>query len=277
MKKTRILVESAVMIALATVLSLIKPVDLPYGGSVTLASMFPIILISYRYGVGRGLAAGLVYGIIQQLLGINTLSYVSTPQSIIAVILLDYIVAFLVCGLGGMFRKNVKNQAAALTLGSIVVCVLRYICHVISGATVWAGISIPTAAALGYSFIYNATYMLPETIVLVIVACYVGSVVDLSTPLPTRLQKGKTTVAYSLFGALSGVLAAAALICDVVAVFSKLQNAETGEFAITGFSSVNWTFVIIVTAAAVVVCAALLVVREKCFKSNGETETKIEA
>ncbi len=277
MKKTRILVESAVMIALATVLSLIKPVDLPYGGSVTLASMFPIILISYRYGVGRGLAAGLVYGIIQQLLGINTLSYVSTPQSIIAVILLDYIVAFLVCGLGGMFRKTVKNQAAALTLGSIVVCILRYICHVISGATVWAGISIPTAAALGYSFIYNATYMLPETIVLVIVACYVGSVIDLSTPLPTRLQKGKTTVAYSLLGVLSGVLAAAALICDVVAVFSKLQNAETGEFAITGFSSVNWTFVIIVTAAAAVICAALLAVRAKCFKSNGGAHTETNA
>ncbi|MGN1206732.1 MAG: energy-coupled thiamine transporter ThiT, partial [Eubacteriales bacterium] len=58
---TRKLVESALMIALATVLSLLKLADLPYGGSVTLASMLPIILISYRNGLGWGLGTGLAY------------------------------------------------------------------------------------------------------------------------------------------------------------------------------------------------------------------------
>lgn len=272
MKKTRILVESAVMIALATVLSLIKPVDLPYGGSVTLASMFPIILISYRHGIGRGLASGLVYGIIQQLLGMNTLSYFTSAQSIIAVILLDYVVAFLVCGLGGMFKKTIKNQALALSLGSVVVCILRYICHVISGATVWAGISIPTAAALTYSFIYNATYMIPETIVLVFVACYVGSVVDFNAPVPTRLQKGTTTAEANLFGAVSGIVALAALIYDVVAIFGKLQNAETGEFAFGGFAQVNWTSVIIVTAVAIIACVVLSALRANSLKKAENTE-----
>lgn len=69
--KTRALVESAILIALATILSLIKLVDLPYGGSITIASMFPIVILSYRFGLRWGCAAGLVYGIIQQLTGLS--------------------------------------------------------------------------------------------------------------------------------------------------------------------------------------------------------------
>ena len=149
--KTKTLVECAILIAIATVLSLFKLLDLPYGGSITLGSMVPMILLSYRHGLGWGLGSGLAYGVIQQLLGLNTLSWVTTWQSILAVILLDYVVAFAVTGLGGVFRKGVKNQAAALTLGGLLACVLRYICHVISGCTVWAGLSIPTSAALIYS------------------------------------------------------------------------------------------------------------------------------
>ena len=75
-----------------------------------LASMLPIIIIAYRHGTGTGLMAGLVYGIIQQLLGLNTLSYVTTWQSILAVILLDYIVAFLVLGLGGISAAVLKSR-----------------------------------------------------------------------------------------------------------------------------------------------------------------------
>lgn len=166
--RVRVMVECAVMIALSTVLSMIKLIDLPYGGSVTIASMLPVIIISYRHGLGWGLGTGLVHAVIQQLLGLSSLQWVSTWQSILAVVLLDYIIAFMVTGLGGIFRHVVKNQATALSLGTLFVCVLRYLCHVITGATVWAGISIPTKAALIYSLGYNATYMLPETIITVI-------------------------------------------------------------------------------------------------------------
>ncbi|MBP5270198.1 MAG: energy-coupled thiamine transporter ThiT, partial [Clostridia bacterium] len=65
--KTRVMVESAILIAIATVLSLIKIIQLPYGGSVTIAAMLPIIIISYRHGLGWGIASGLVYGVIRQL------------------------------------------------------------------------------------------------------------------------------------------------------------------------------------------------------------------
>ncbi|MBQ8911952.1 MAG: energy-coupled thiamine transporter ThiT [Clostridia bacterium] len=69
------LAEGGVMLALATVLSVFKLADLPYGGSITLASLFPIMLVSYRHGLLFGSMTALLYGVIQQLLGLNTLSY----------------------------------------------------------------------------------------------------------------------------------------------------------------------------------------------------------
>ena len=266
---TRALVESAILIAIGTMLSVIKIAELPYGGSVTVASMLPIVIISYRHGIGRGLVSGLIFGVIQQLLGLNTLSYVSTWQSILAVIMLDYIVAFLVLGFGGVFRRAFKDQAPALVCGSLLVCLLRYACHVISGATVWAGLSIPTADALIYSFAYNATYMIPETVVLLIAAYYLGSTLDFRSDQPVRLaRKEKSPV--TLFGISAGLILAAGVIFDVAAVFSKLQNAETGNWDIAGLHEVNWMLVGIVTAAAVVVSAVLFFISKAVNKKTSK-------
>lgn len=258
--KVRALVESAIMIAIATVLSMIKIVDLPYGGSVTIAAMFPVAVISYRHGIKWGCAAGLVYGVIQQLLGLSTLSYFTSWQSIFAIILLDYVVAFAVAGLGGAFRKCVMHQSTSLALGSLLVCVLRYVCHVLSGATVWVGVSIPTKAALAYSFVYNATYMLPEAIIMVIVAVYMGSVMNFNAQVPVRVARSESNAVGSILTALAGLPVAAALIFDVALVFSKLQNAETGEFAIEQITTVNWMVIVIVSAIAVSVSMVLLVI-----------------
>ena len=119
--RTLPLVECAIMIALATVLSMVKLAELPYGGSITIASMLPIAIIAYRRGMGWGLGSAFVYAVIQQLLGLNSLSYVTTWQSVVAVILLDYIVAFTVVGFAGIFRNAIKSQAAALTLGCVCI------------------------------------------------------------------------------------------------------------------------------------------------------------
>lgn len=263
-KKTLALVESAVMIAIATVLSIIKIAELPYGGSITLASMLPIAIIAYRRGTGWGVASALVYSVIQQLLGLKSLTYVTTWQSILAVILLDYIIAFTVVGLAGIFRKPVKNQAVALTLGCVLVSVLRYVCHVISGATVWAGLSIPTQAALSYSFIYNATYMLPECIILAISAMYIGSLIDFRNEKLTRIKRENIP---ARLGITAGFIACGATIFDVASIFPKIQNAETGEFDITGISNVNWTLVIAVSVVAAVV-AVLLFAIERLIKNT---------
>ncbi|MBQ7847265.1 MAG: energy-coupled thiamine transporter ThiT [Clostridia bacterium] len=266
------LAESGIMLALATVLSLLKLADLPYGGSITPASMFPILLIAYRHGTGHGLLVATLYGAIQQLLGLNTLSYFSTWYSIVAIILLDYVVAFAVAGLGGIFKKKLKSQALALVLGALLVTVLRYLCHVISGCTVWAGMSIPTQAALIYSFIYNATYMLPEGIILVLAAYYLGSCLDFSKKLPVRVRRFAIPACDWLTIAGGGALLAA-LAYDVAKVFSLLQDGETGEFTLTVLTSASMDFflpLIVVSLAGIFLCALCFGVAAMLSKKKGK-------
>ena len=267
--RTRKLVEASLLVALATVLSILKIAELPYGGSITLASMLPILLLSYRHGVRWGLGGGVVYGVLQQLLGLNNLSYFTTWQSIVAIIFLDYIIAFCVVGAGGIFRRAVKNQALSLATGAVFVCVLRYLCHVVSGATVWAGLSIPDGAALAYSLIYNATYMVPETIVLVAVAYYLGTLLDFRREQPVRLVREKSSPEASVLSLLAGVFVLIGIVVDVSLIFPKLQNAETGEFDVTGlavagdFADSIWLPVVIVSAVCALICVVLLVARAR--------------
>lgn len=263
--KTRKLAEAAVMLALAIVLSMLKLLDLPYGGSITVACMLPVIIIAYRHGIGFGLLTGLVFGISQQLLGLSTLSYVTTWQSILAVILLDYIIAFAVTGFGGVFRK-LPSQATGLVLGVLLVGILRFICHVISGATVWAGLSIPTNAALIYSIGYNATYMVPETIVTAIAAFYIGSILDFRTASIKHIGHEKQNK-IPVLAWIAGLLIVAALVFDVVMIFMHLQNGDTGDFYGAGLAEVNWLLVGIVTGAAAVVSAVLFVISSKTKKA----------
>ncbi len=256
----RALSESALMIALATVLGFIKLIDLPYGGAVTIASMLPIAIISYRHGVKRGLFAATVYGGIQQLLGLSMLSWATSWKAVVAIVLLDYIVAFAVIGFAGAFRKSVGNQALSVSLGCLVVSLLRYICHVISGATVWAGLSIPTEAALAFSFAYNATYMIPETIILLVCAVYIASNIDFRPQTPTRMRTQGFTEKQAWISPTAGLVGAVAMIADTVLIFRNVQN-EDGSFSIESFRTVNWTLVIAITAIAALIIASLLTLR----------------
>ena len=255
----RALSESALMIALATALGFIKIIDMPYGGAVTVASMLPVAIISYRHGVGRGLFAATVYGGIQQILGLSMLSWATSWQAVLAIVLLDYIVAFAVIGFAGVFRNAVQNQAAAITLGCFLASLLRYFCHVISGATVWAGLSIPTEAALSFSFAYNATYMIPETIILLVCAVYVASNIDFRAQIPTRMRTKEISGKSAWISPVAGLVAVIAVIADTVLIFRNIQDEE-GNFVIESLGTVNWTLVIAITAIAAVVVSALLAV-----------------
>lgn len=257
------------MVALATVLSLIKVIDMPYGGSVTLASMLPIIILSYRNGIGTGLCGGLVYAALQQLLGLSNLSYVTTWQSVLAVILLDYIVAFTVAGLGGIFRRLSIGQPRALVLGSLLVSLLRYICHTISGCTVWAGLSIPDSAALIYSIGYNATYMIPEAIILAAVAFYLGSTIDFTKEMPTRVVKTHLEEAKAPVRLLLGILALSALVADCILLFPYMQG-ESGQFDFSTLGEANWIAIGIITVLGIacIACAAAYTRVKKSHKTN---------
>lgn len=253
----RVLTECSIMIALSAVLSIVKLFEMPYGGSITLASMLPMVIIAQRHGAKVGVGAALVSSLIQMLMGLNNFSYFTSWVSIVVLALLDYVVAFAVFGLAGSLRTVIKRQNFSMVVGAALASVARYICHVISGATVWAGLSIPTEAALIYSLSYNATYMVPETVILVLTAAYIGSALDFSKSVPTRIKSEKldTVSSYLYIGA--GLVALGGLIADTVLVFSKLQNYNSGEFMIMGLSDVNWLAVLIVTAACALVSAVL--------------------
>lgn len=262
-KTVRSLVESAMMVALAAVLSIFKLIEMPYGGSVIIASMLPMVILAYRNGIGWGLGSGLVYAAIQQLLGLNDLSYVTGWQSVVAVIMLDYIIAFTVVGFGGIFRKAAKSQRSSLIYGATLVSALRYICHVISGATVWAGLSIPSEAALIYSIGYNATYMLPEMIILIAVSYYLGGIIDFSRPTPTRVAGGHLTEGDSSLYLAAGASFLLGIIVDVWLIAPCLQDEETGKFIFSGLFDVSWIPVLIVTLLTAALGVSLIIFAKK--------------
>ncbi|MBD4653026.1 hypothetical protein GUG52_14635, partial [Xanthomonas citri pv. citri] len=76
---------------------------------------------------------GFVFGLIQLLIGINVLSYATSVVAAVAIVLIDYILAFMSTSLAAVFRKC-KSQVTAFLLGSIFVCLIRYLLHVVSGA-----------------------------------------------------------------------------------------------------------------------------------------------
>ena len=200
------LVESALLIAIAAVIELISKalgLELPFGGTITLASMFPIVLIAYKYGTKWGLLSGYTYSLVQMLLGAKTVSAMFLPGDdqmvlwqAICICLLDYVLAYTLLGLGGIFKGKFKKPAAELALGAFVALLLRYLVHIVSGAIFYGayaewfftqegfysigekilGTFSGSSLAIAYSIFYNGLYMVPEIILTTVVAAILGSV-----------------------------------------------------------------------------------------------------
>lgn len=258
-KQVVAMIECSMMIALSTVFSLVKIIDMPYGGSVTIASMLPIVIAAYRHGFLWGLGTALANSVIQLLLGVNNLSYFTTWQSILAIILLDYIVAFGVFAISGLFRRIEKRQNLAFLYGILAASLLRYVCHVVSGATVWAGLSIPTNAALIYSLSYNATYMIPETIVLIAVGIYLTSMIDFRNQYPTRIKTERVDKVELYSIVFAWLILIATLIANIVLIAPYLQDPESGEFVFTYLGDVNYVRLSVVNVVGIVMAIGLFV------------------
>lgn len=180
-EKIRRLVESALMLALSTILAEFTVVKFPFGGSVTIFSQVPMVVVSYRYGIKWGAFAGLCMGVIQMLFGMGNFAYVSGAVAYLILIFADYIIAFGALGFGGMFRNKIKNPALAMGLGGGVVSAIRFLCHFISGVTIWGDYADGAQAVWEYSLTYNAGYMVPELIITVVGCVVVASVFDLAS------------------------------------------------------------------------------------------------
>ncbi len=193
--KTRKITESAVMIAIATALSYLTPYQLPMGGSVTVFSQVPIVVIGYRHGAKWGIFTGIVHGLLQMLLqGLGNFAYVKDAGSYLILILMDYLVAFAVLGLGGaLFAGAVKNQVLSVSLGAIAASAMRFLCHFISGVTIWGEYADGWQSVWIYSLTYNGSYMLAECVITVIGAAALALALDLKSPSLIR-RKSKNSV-----------------------------------------------------------------------------------
>ena len=201
-KKTKRITESAMLLAVAIVLELVSKMcipELPFGGQITLFSMLPVVLISYRHGVRWGLVAGAAYAVLEMALGAKTVAAAFQPGYFgdevmllngLVMCVLDYLVAFTVLGLGGCFRNKCKRPATGMICGTLVALGARYVAHIASGYILfsgWAewfftqdgfpawgaelvGALSPQMLGFVYSLVYNGMYMIPE----ILLTCVAG-------------------------------------------------------------------------------------------------------
>lgn len=156
---TKQLVYSAVAIALAVVCSMIKLFELPMGGSITLLSMLFVVLIAYWYGPYVGIMTAVAYGLVQFVM--EPIFY-TIPQ-----MLLDYPLAFGALGLAGFFSR----KKWGLQIGYIVGVIGRFIFATISGVIFFAAYAPEGMSPLAYSAGYQASYLVPEAVVTLIIIC----------------------------------------------------------------------------------------------------------
>ncbi len=181
---------SGVMIALSFVLSFIKLPGLPYGGSVTLFSMVPIVVVSCIFGTGWGLVVSFMYSLLQLLQSAGANYFAGEGAwRVFLIILFDFVLAFSAVGLGGMFvtKKNISKGFAPVlaAAGGAVAGLLRYVCHTLSGFILFGEYAewffqeeftnsfgqwilnnfAGSKLALLYSAVYNGLYMIPEIVI----------------------------------------------------------------------------------------------------------------
>ena len=157
------LTYGAICVALAFALSYVKFFSLPQGGSVTFASMLPIILYSFMFGTRKGLVVGVVYGMLQ---------FIQSPQFYQPMqVLLDYPIAFGALGVAAIAKKIpfVKGKLLAeFAVGSTIAILLRYFSHVVSGYYVFSSWAMEGYTAVSWAFVYNLFVFADLAIVLVV-------------------------------------------------------------------------------------------------------------
>lgn len=207
-KRIHMMVESAILLTLGVVLEFVSKMfipEMPFGGQVTLVNMLPVVLISYRYGIKWGTFSAFVYSMLQMAMGLNTVTAAFQPGyfgdgtmifNAIIMVVLDYLIAYTVLGLGGIFRNKIKNPGLSLMCGSILALSCRYVAHILSGYILFAGwaewfftqegfpawgaslVESVKPGMLGflYSLIYNGMYMVPEIILTAIAAFLIARI-----------------------------------------------------------------------------------------------------
>ena len=177
--KTRKLTECAVMVALASVLSLVCIYQAPFDGKVTLASMVPLILVCVHIKEFKwGFICCFAYSLVQMMLGFAA-PPTATLLYFFAVVMIDYIVAFSILAVSNPVSRMFSSKYAGIAVGSAAAVLLRFVCHFISGILIW-GVYAPEGQPVWlYSLIYNGGYMLPELIITTLLSPVLYKVLNL--------------------------------------------------------------------------------------------------
>ena len=170
---SRKMLESAILIGVSLVLNEFATFKAPwaFGGSVTLGSILPLVLIAWRWGTAQGLFSAFVFALLQMFIGFMNVTYGQNVLQMFFIAFLDYVLAYTVIGLAAVFKDRVKNHLVALGGGILLVCALRFLCHFASGWLIWDALwpNEQGLAAPLYSLIYNGGYMLPETLIALVI------------------------------------------------------------------------------------------------------------
>lgn len=174
-RSVSVLTECAIMIAAATVLSFFKPIQVwTLGGGATICSMLPLVIISRRHGIRTGLFTSFTHSVLQMLFGLNNVQYATNFMMAVGIVFLDYILAYTVIGLSGIFSFGEKHTSEVHLIAGISLSFgLRLLCHFLSGWIIWEALwpnDLSWAAPL-WSIVYNASYMIPELLLTCIAAC----------------------------------------------------------------------------------------------------------
>lgn len=178
-KHTKTLCECAIMLAMSIALSFFKITPGTFGGSITPASMLPVLFVGIRHGYKWGFGTAFVFSIYQLIDGLSYFSYINGFGPYLICLLFDFVLAFSVLGITSFARPKVVNSdeekyglnsednkygVLKIILFMALAMVLRFFCHFISGITIWRSFDVYDNPWI-YSLVYNIVYMLPEMLI----------------------------------------------------------------------------------------------------------------
>ncbi|MDE7406646.1 MAG: energy-coupled thiamine transporter ThiT [Clostridiales bacterium] len=191
---TRTITYAAVCVALSFALSYVRLFKMPMGGSITFASMLPLMLFAFMFGSRKGVVVGVIYGLLQAIQD----PWIIHPAQFV----LDYLVAFGAIGLTGCMREVGAfkgNMRAQFAVGAIIACALRFIAHYFAGVFAFGVYAAGYADAYGisalaneyfYSFVYQCLYLIPELAIVIVAAMLVLTSTSFRKQIEIRIAAG---------------------------------------------------------------------------------------
>ncbi|MDL2218909.1 energy-coupled thiamine transporter ThiT [Ruminococcaceae bacterium OttesenSCG-928-O06] len=178
MSRTAVLVEGALMVALAFVLSYLSFQPLPWGGDITLLSTLPIVMMSLRHGAKWGVGTAGVYSLLQLVQGMpNVVAVpVKTVWTMALCALLDYVLAYTALGFSGPIAQRFKHRTAGIAAGIALTGLARFACSFLSGVLIWGQFAWDGWPVWLYSLAYNASWCLPDVFLTLVAALLLSRV-----------------------------------------------------------------------------------------------------